>query len=301
MLGKSSRTERKYKRLLNKIKSGSHEKRNEILDGLKGDYSDGALAVLKWLACYGDENKDSWRMDANEKSNARHMIVGFGGIKAIDAIIETAKFQKGYSHLYGGEVLELLKKQPDETVLNYYDKVPLCALRTLGDRKSSIAKEKVISEIQTYIKYSGITGSKNNNNSLPREHILEIVRYLGIVRCKRAVGQIAKVAKVKDIDMQHTAFVALGRIGSKKAKEILLGEITKEPVMSLREYGQLSTWGMSGCLKGLAFMYIGGHKDVLDAVKNVEFNPNKYTCGNDSLDEQELQRQALGIMIGDIK
>jgi hypothetical protein len=223
-----------------------------------------------------------WNDDEQER--ARGMISDIGGKRAIDTLIKVSP--PGYKHV-NGYMLSLLSHLPDKEVMSYLTVLPVCVLRTLGLKQSSMAVQKALNMLDM------VTDNIRENEICIAA---EAIRYLGYAKAEDAVDRLVEISKSKFVELQYTANVALGRIGTSKAKERLLEQLKCKPVDCVKMKGDMSCWGMTGCVKGLALMYVKGHKDIAAEVNAVPWDTNQYGSATESLDEGKLLRDAVDAM-----
>jgi hypothetical protein len=304
---------RKYAKLLKKAQKNDFKSLDKVLDKLKSDSDLEALEVLKWIATHAKMPESTLVMGSDRRDTARYYISkNFSGTVAVDALIETAP--KAY-HFENGYMPSCLAKLSDEELLRYRGKLPVCTKNEaakrgmhigFGDLKKSILEvKKRIADMDLvkprYRVWEQYTSCKEYKAGMRAIHdACMAIGLLGHSQEKRAVALLMDVFNVQSLDIHHAVGVAMGRIGTDRAKDWLLEEVSREPTKYASKEGVLTYHGIAGCIKGLCLMDWKSdpslEKAIEEAIEKADAANINYagiTCGYDSSEEQRSQQQAL--------
>lgn len=262
-----ARSNSKYVVLEKRVKEGSFEDRLNVLDELKGDRDAKAMEILEWIMYNGNSHRgDVTRFD--ERAIAAGILGKTGGEQALRAF-EGALSVPGLETEVKYAIMEIKKHQDIETLLQGLKNAPVATLAILIEKKDGAGAEKAVE----------LLGSPDIATAV------YAARYLGVIQHQAAVDKLITMLQSEYIDHQHSAAVALGRIGGSKAKLALLNTLQHK-----------SEWAKSGAVKGLAFMWANGESDVKE--KTVGFTKYRSNiCSKDDDAEKNAQHAAVNKML----
>ena len=256
----------KYKDLNKKAKDGSYQSRMAVIEALIGDRDNNAIEILLWIVQNGNSNSTDVRK-LNERAAAASALGKTGGELALHAL-ESVKDMPGLVSEVNHAIAEIREKQDSEALFEGLKTTPVPTLTVLTEKKDECGVEYAMKLLDSSDILTVVTAA----------------RYLGVVRYQPATDKLIRlVEKSEYIDIQHTAAVALGRIGGSKAKAALLSALNNK-----------SEWAVAGAVKGLAFMWADGERDVVEQIAGKRSGP---ICSRDSEDERKAQFDAINTML----
>lgn len=257
---------KKYVEMEKKVKDGSYQDRIDVMAMLERDRDKHAKAIeiLTWILHNGSSHSgDMIKLD--ERAIAAGTLGKTGGEHALRAL-EGALGIPSLDSSVNYAIAEIRKKQDQGALIESLKTSPVSTMAVLTERKDD----------------SGIECAMKLLDSPDITTAVSAARYLGIIQYQPAVDKLVKLVQSDYIDIQHTAAVALGRIGGPTAKTALLEALHHK-----------SDWAASGAVKGLAFMWENGEKDVLDKIGDIK---RSGICSKDSEAEKENQFEAVNNM-----
>jgi len=255
----------KYVELDRKVKEGSYQERMDVIKTLEGDRDKKAIEILTWIMHNGNSHSGEVTM-FDERAIAAGTLGKTGGEQALHAL-EGAIGLSGLETDIKYAIIEIRKNQGAEELVEGLRSSPVSTLAILLERKDSAGAEKALSLL----------------DSRDITTVVSAARYLGVIQYEPAVDKLIETLQSQYIDKQHSAAVALGRIGGEKAKFALLDALHHK-----------SEWAISGAIKGLAIMWGNGEKDVKEKV--AEINWKEYVrniCSKDDGVEQAFHDVAV--------
>jgi len=255
----------KYIELDRRVKEGAFEDRMAVIDTLNGDRDERAIQVLTWILYNGNHHSEDITM-FDERAIAAGVLGKIGGELALSAL-EDAIDLPGLESSVNQALIEIRKRQDAEALINGLKTTPIPVLEVLTEKKN----ESGVEYARILLDSSDITTT------------VTAARYLGVVQCQLAVDKLTELLQHSEyIDVQHSAAVALGRIGGPKAKTVLLEALNHK-----------SEWAVSGAVKGLAFIWANGDSSILELIGECKYNN---ICSKDSIEEQNAQFEAKNNM-----
>jgi HEAT repeat protein len=256
----------RYSDLDKKVREGTYQERSGAIKALTGDGDEKAVRILIWILQNGRSNSSLRPWEVDERALAAAALGHTGGRLALQAL-ESVRGMRGLKADVDYAIREIRKGQDEQALMKDLKIAPISVLAVLTERRIDCA----------------VTFALDLLNSPDIETVVSAARYLGVVRHTPAVDRLVRLLQESEyIDIQHTAAVALGRIGGPKAKAALLDALHHK-----------SEWAVSGAVKGLAFMWSSGESDVLYRITDFRTDCG---CSRDDGPEENAQREAVDKM-----